>query len=116
MNFGKKIEKEFNKQAGQELMEAKKYLEENPPKRKIVKDCTLPWVDLHYQDCNDKQILRLICAIKQVRNNLFHGDKNISTPKDPTRDSELIKHTITVLKYLLYSSPEVKNCYFEPLE
>ncbi|HJX12988.1 MAG TPA: hypothetical protein VJ377_05605, partial [Dehalococcoidales bacterium] len=64
------------------------------------------------------EILRLIYIIKQVRNNLFHGGKfpdPIGPVGDPTRDPSLIKHSITVLKHLLFSSPDVKNCYFDPI-
>jgi len=114
--FGGKIEREFNKHKCHKLAVAVEYLEKNPPKRQVVKGGELDWADLDYKD---KEILRLINAVKQVRNNLFHGGKYpnpIGPVKDPSRDKELIEHSITVLKYLLYSSPEVKEHYFGSLE
>jgi len=96
-----------------DLAEAVKYLEENPPKRQVLKDGKLEWAPMNH-DGRDYE--SLIYAVKQVRNNLFHGDKQISSPKDPSRDSELMKNSTIVLEHLLNSSKEVKEKYCEPLE
>ena len=113
--FGEEIKSVFKKyKCGHpDVAEAVKYLEDNPPKRQVIKDGKLEWAPMTNGDTDYKSLIR---AVKQVRNNLFHGDKRIASPKDPSRNMELIKHSITVLKYLLYSSDKVKNHYDEPLE
>ena len=114
LEFGKEVEDKFNTQQCEELRDAVKYLKNSPPKKQILKDGQLDW------DCpreDEQEILRLINAIKRVRNNLFHGGKYPSMPvTDSSRDRELIKNSIIVLKHLLYSSRDVKEKYFEPLE
>lgn len=112
--FGKDVAKKFNEHACQELEYAKQYLRENPPK-KLCKNSEgqLDWC---IPKENLTEIQLLINAVKRIRNNLFHGDKRISSPEDPSRNYELMKHSITVLKYLLYSSDEVRSHYCEPLK
>jgi len=113
--FGNDVKEVFHKTSCPELTEAISYLKENPPKKQVLKNNTLDW------DCPEEKqdIQRLIDAVKRVRNNLFHGGKYplpAEPVTDPSRNRELIKHSITVLKYLLYSSDKVKNHYGEPLE
>ncbi len=115
--FGKEIASVFNKHKCQELEEAIEYLKNNPPKKQILK-IQNERRELDWRCPHEKlpEIQLLINAVKRVRNNLFHGGKYPSRPvADPSRNGELIKHSITVLKYLLYSSDKVKNHYDEPL-
>jgi hypothetical protein len=91
-------------------------MKSKPPKKQILKAGKLDW-----ESPNEVKgdIQSVISAVKRVRNNLFHGGKFPSPTgpvADPSREKELIRHSITVLKYILYSSPEVKRYYFEPLE
>lgn len=112
--FGEEIEGKFAAQKCKELGEAIQYLEEKPPRIQIQNNGKLDWCETplekgDIQGCAD--------AVKRVRNNLFHGGKYPSGPvTDPSRDRELIRHSITVLKYLLELSNEVSRYYFESLE
>ena len=114
--FGKEVKETFATYNSDELSKAIDKLKNKPPKKQVLKDGQLGW-DCPNEDYRDIQTL--INAIKRVRNNLFHGGKfpNPTGPvEDPTRNKELIKHSIIVLKHLLYSSPEVQRHYFEELE
>lgn len=111
--------KKFNSLKGkgyEELEQAIKSLYKKPPKVQIQNNFNLGWDE---KSLKEGKFEGCIDAIKRVRNNLFHGGKFPSptgSVKDPTRNPELIKYSITVLKYLLSSSPKVKRHYFEPLE
>ena len=118
--FGKDMKSDFDTQANEELKEAKFYLlsNETSPKKQIKNNIT-KMLDYRPVESSDDEIHRLINAVKRVRNNLFHGGKFPSPNgpiEDPIRNNKLIKHSITVLKYFLYSSPIIKRLYEEPLE
>ena len=111
--FGKYIEPktEFT-----EITEAKKYLLERPPRKRILENGKLSWEAMNNLNNDVGSLIRII---KAVRNNLFHGGKYpnpVGPVKDLSRDKELIEHSITVLKHLLCLSPEVKGYYFDTLE
>ena len=111
--FGEEIEAKFAAQKCKELGEAIKYLQDNPPKKQIRKEGKLFWNSVKEENSD---IQRLITAVKTVRNNFFHGCKTPYGPVlEPSRDNKLIRHSITVLKYLLKLSNKVKRYYFEPL-
>ncbi len=112
--FGDDIIDAFESQKCEQLLEAIDYLNKCPPRRQVLKDNKLSWKPLTNRN-ND--IRWLITVVKTVRNNLFHGGKYPSGPiTDPSRDEQLIKHSIIVLKHLLYSSEKVKIAYFKSLE
>lgn len=111
--FGEKIEGKFTAQKCKELSEAIKYLQDDPPRKQVQKEGKLLWTSAKKENGD---IQRLITAVKTVRNNFFHGCKTPYGPElEPSRDNKLIRHSITVLKYFLYSSEQVKKHYFEPL-
>ena len=115
--FGEDVKQAFKKQECTELREATKYLlsKNTAPKKQFMNsENKLDW---RLPNGIDEDIQSLINTVKIVRNNLFHGGKYPSGPvKDPSRDEQLIKHSITVLKYLLCSSVKVKSAYFKSLE
>lgn len=98
------------------LEKAIQYLKSKPPRIQIQRKMKLDWTE---KALKKGDMEGCIDAVKRVRNNLFHGGKYPypSGPvEDPTRNPKLIRHSITVLKYLLHSSPEVKRLYKEPVE
>jgi len=110
------VKKKFDilKEKSQELKKAIEYLRSKPPKKQIQDNHKLGWdkTPLSKEDFEG-----CIDAVKRVRNNLFHGGKfpDPGSVKDPSRNPDLIKHSITVLKYFLDSSPKVKEQYFGEL-
>jgi hypothetical protein len=68
--------------------------------------------------CEDKPLLcwltDMVCT---VRNNLFHGGKfPFARIKDPARDPDLLKHSLTILEACLELNPKVKGKFMEPNE
>ena len=114
--FGQEVKEAFATHDSDELREAITFLKSKPPKKQVLKNGKLDW------DCpneENRDIHSLINAVKRVRNNLFHGGKYpdpTGTVEDPSRNDELMNNSIIVLKHLLYSSKEVRDKYFEPLE
>ena len=97
-----------------EILKAKKYLLNNPPKKQVIENSNLSWKTMN--NLND-DIRSLIHVVKVVRNNLFHGGKDpCGTIDEVSRDNELIENSIIVLKYLLNSSDKIKEKYYIPLK
>jgi hypothetical protein len=53
---------------------------------------------------NDRLLRWLLEEIRTVRNNLFHGGKFAS---EPSRDRELLEHSIVILNAVLELDPDV---------
>lgn len=114
--FGQKVKEAFAAHDSDELKEAIDYFKNNSPKKQYLDDKQLKWCCIKE---DYKNFQTLMNAVKRVRNNLFHGGKfpdPTGPVEDPTRNPDLINHSITILKYLLYSSPEVKEYYRGELE
>lgn len=113
--FGKDVEQKLKESSSIRLIKAIRFLIDDPPYKQYLNQSNeLDWQQPHYSTCD---IQNIINTIKIVRNNLFHGGKYPTMPvHSPSRDIELVRNSAIVLKYLIYSSPEVKRRYFEPLE
>lgn len=85
------------------LAQAIDYIKHNPP-RKPNKNSKgeLDWTDPIQFDSKARLLTWLLLAIRQVRNNLFHGGK---FPRlqviDPSRDRDLIRSAIVILTRVL---------------
>jgi len=110
--FAQEHDKLFNEEKCPQLKAAVQYLSEKPPKRQVVNnDGQLDWKD---RELNSKLLLEnLICSVKGVRNNLFHGGKFESGSVDePGRNTMLLESCITVLREFLCLNSSIKNVYF----
>jgi len=113
--FGKYVKEAFSKRVPKhkELEGAILYFETRPPKEQIKKNNQIAWKAIIVRRDDIQTIIK---AVKIVRNNLFHGGKYPSGPvEDPSRNDELIRHSITILKHLLSSSKDVESLYYEYL-
>jgi hypothetical protein len=102
----------FEARKNPKLKAAIQYLLEHPPKRQVVNnDGKLDWKK---RNLNSEALLEnLVCSVKGVRNNLFHGGKFESgSVGDPARNTLLLENCITVLSEFLSLNPTIKNTFF----
>lgn len=86
------------------------YLAANPPRRQVVDDHGLTWEPRVSDDPKDPVFL--IRSITCVRNNLFHGGKEIQGLL-PERDLDLIRNSLTLLAYAVTLAPSVVYAFEE---
>jgi hypothetical protein len=93
------------------VMQAIKYLADNPPAKQVVKDRSLIW---EARKCNKRKPdpLFLILSVTTVRNNLFHGGKKIHGPL-AERDFRLLLSCLNLLSYALTIDREVLRFFKE---
>lgn len=86
------------------------YLLENPPCRQIKRDGAPAEWSVQAYSSQTPNAVRILDAVKTVRNNLFHGGKH--TPHSPPgRDEELIKSSLAVLSYCLVCFDDLRIEY-----
>jgi hypothetical protein len=60
---------------------------------------------------------KLLLLIRRVRNNLFHGEKlGVLLEGDSERDTDLLKHGLTILYACLQISTDVRSKFFSEVE
>jgi hypothetical protein len=75
------------------------------------------WSEPRRREANERQLTWLLLAIRTVRNNLFHGGKFPLIPMpDPSRDRDLLIHSLTILDAMLQLDVNVRTMFFEHLE
>jgi hypothetical protein len=76
------------------------YLRQYPPKKQVLKDCRLQWVQR--KGSVGSAIGDVLLSVRTVRNNVFHGGKFPEGPVvEPLRDEQLIRECLAVLEILL---------------
>lgn len=84
-------------------------LKENPPKQQIIDGNRLGWGEPKEQGGKSSEEY-IVCLVKRIRNNLFHGGKYPSGLVDSIeRDSELIDAALVVLEGLLQLLKKVET-------
>jgi hypothetical protein len=80
-----------------ELTQAVDYFLKNPPQKQSLDGGVLGWVESSRPQ-NEPPLLKLVCFVRTVRNNLFHGGKHLGTRlAEPARDTTLLRHGLTIL-------------------
>ena len=96
--FGRRFSDRFFSAVTDEVLNAVRYLTENPPRKEVLND----WDELDWEDapCADPtSLLDILIIVRRVRNNLFHGGKFPSGPVPfPGRDRDLVCSCILVLE------------------
>ncbi len=92
------------------VAEAISYLMENPPSKHIIKNGHLEWRPRVSAEPRDAVFL--IRSITTVRNNLFHGGKEIQGLL-AERDRRLVRSSLVVLAHALTLLPEVWHAFEE---
>jgi len=110
--FADKVAKKFEKLSNSDLIQAKAYLINNPPKKQIREGKRFDWIAP--QRGTTPEARWLLVLVKIVRNNLFHGGKyprNIQS--DPARDSQLIESCLIILCECIHLDEEVERFFLE---
>ena len=81
-----------------EVVAARTYLFENPPRRQVWVNGGVAWVAVPN---NERSAQILFAHIRRVRNNLYHGGKFNGRWIDPDRSAELISKSLLLLEHLV---------------
>lgn len=93
-DFANSIHSQFSTLSGSELVAAKDYMLNFPVMKQIPYNNMLTFTKIHRRSSINETVW-LSVLIRGVRNNLFHGGK---WEFDPTRDSQLLGHSLTILE------------------
>ncbi len=96
--------------ADRRIVEAVKYLQEKPPKKQVLRNDRLEWKDRKCPDFDDPVFL--IRSVTTVRNNLFHGGKEVVALM-AERDRHLLQHSLLFLAYCLTLNADVLAAFGE---
>ena len=114
-DFAKKHRKDFAPDKTVALKAACAYFEAHPPRKQTCVGASLSW-SRQLKRTNEPQLVWLLCMVRRVRNNLFHGGKYpVSHDAEPSRDVTLLKHAITVLDACLALDDSVESHFRSPL-
>lgn len=97
---------------GQTIKDHINYIVDNPPNVLHYIDDRLHWIPLTPQSKDIDFILR---CMRTVRNNLFHGNKQLPG-NSVQRNINLISSFLTILDYLIEQNKEVRNYFLSSLE
>lgn len=82
----------------EDVVEARTYLLEKPPKRQVWVNGSVDWTVVPN---NERSAQILFAHIRRVRNNLYHGGKFNGRWIDPDRSEELISKSLLLLQHLV---------------
>lgn len=115
--FGSDHDDQFRQVPSPRLELAVEYFEASPPRKQIQVEGRMGWSEPRRREANERQLTWLLLAIRTVRNNLFHGGKFPLIPMpDPSRDRDLLIHSLTILDAMLQLDVNVRTMFFEHLE
>ena len=85
---------------------------DNPPRIQRFVGENLTWERRSNAPCGDHDLGRAVVALKDMRNNLFHGSKNMLFPgHQGHRDIRLLKDGLTILSALVDLDPKAKSAF-----
>jgi hypothetical protein len=114
-DFAKKHRKDFEPDKTAALKSACAFFETHPPRKQTCVGGSLSW-SRQLKRANEPQLVWLLCMVRRVRNNLFHGGKYpVPHDTEPSRDMGLLKHAITVLDACLVLDDTVESHFWSPL-
>jgi hypothetical protein len=93
------------------------YFECGPPRKQIQAQGLMQWSEPQNKGEGEKQLTWLLRSIRTVRNNLFHGGKFPLMPiREPSRDRDLLIHSLAVLNAVLELDHDVRSKFFEHID
>ncbi len=105
--FANEIDEQFSRNEDAGLKEATNFLLENPPRKQVLKNGCVRFVDQIIDD-NQKTTQQLLLMVRAVRNNLFHGGKYLPDGEvEMGRNEILVRHSMTVLLKCVELNEEV---------
>lgn len=113
--FAREMNEVFLGTLSPEVIKAVKYYEKAPPRKQVVDFDSLTWKDVVPQ--TNYKLEKLLLLIRRVRNNLFHGEKfAVLLEGDSKRDTELLRHGLTILYACLHVSTDLRRKFFSEIE
>lgn len=112
--FIKNVKPVFDKNRSLALQEAVDFLLKNPPKKQVIHDNKIVFVDINTKGKSEIDCLKLY--IKTIRNNLFHGGKFYGRmhPED-SRNYKLLLNGIIVMDELISLNKSVNKNFLAPI-
>ena len=99
--FGADNDAVFWDDATEDVAAAVDYFRTTPPRKQVVMSNALAWSEPQAYE-GGPELVWLLRMIRTVRNNLFHGGKfPLIHVEEPSRDSELLLHALTILSACL---------------
>lgn len=96
--FANEIDEQLSKTGETVVQEAITYLLECPPRKQVLVDGQIEFVDQTIDD-DQKIAQQLLLMVRTVRNNLFHGGKYLPDGEiEAGRNKLLVKHSMIVLR------------------
>lgn len=108
--FARSIDAKLAQLDDEDLRTAATYLLREPPKKQILQNKRLRWLDSP-PDANLPQAEQVLLMVRRVRNNLFHGGKFLEPQGNGERDHLLVSRSLTVLLACLPLNTEVEAAY-----
>ncbi len=110
IKFAESIKNDFDKESNDELLESVNYILTNPPKKQIIKDDVLIWLDNPPDSSSEIDLLlQYVC---RVRNNLFHGGKYKDIYlKQEDRSEKLLMVCNSILRHCIQLSKAVSEAF-----
>ena len=94
-----------------DLKEAMKFLLTEPPRKQVLQDSKVSFIDQVIDD-KQKKTQQLLLMVRTVRNNLFHGGKYLPTGENEVgRNQKLVESSLIVLSCCIDLDDEVKVSY-----
>lgn len=95
--FANDINQEFSALEDQDVVEARDYLLGHPPRKQVLKDQKVVFVD-QVIDPNQAKTQQVLLMVRTVRNNLFHGGKySPDGEREAGRNNVLVRHALVVV-------------------
>jgi hypothetical protein len=106
--FARDIQAAFLAKEDQTVGEARSYLLKSPPKKQVLRNGALDFIDTPF-DPAQGEVERLLILVRRVRNNLFHGGKHYPQgEQEAGRNALLVGHSLTVLEHCLAVHDDVR--------
>ena len=110
-SFAAAIESQFPFAGDLEVETAIDYFKTHPPMQQILNGSRIVWASEQESGKRDSADWAL-AMVKRVRNNLFHGGKYpFAFVEEPSRNGELLNHSLVILQHCLSLSDRVADSF-----
>lgn len=99
------------------LVTAVEYFKLHPPRQQLRSNLGMDWSEPSIYDGKEILLKWVLCMVRRVRNNLFHGGKFPLIPMpDPSRDRELLINAMVILNACLALDTKIMRLFEEGLD
>lgn len=104
--FEQSIRGRFSDERDGEFSQAIRFLLENPPKKQIVDSGRLAWRQQRRRSEQSEEDF-VLSLVRTVRNNLFHGGKDMTGEIETERNEALLRSALQILRTCAQFNPSV---------